>query len=164
MQQVNYMCLCGFTLYLFVCLSTRSASTRMCNLIQKCVCVCVCVQLVGCVGQLLMMLSGSLLSHEMIQTRGLTGWPTFTGTGNWNTAGHTHKNTKYIYRVPVTLQHFALRNTNISQVQRAKVTGDTKKADESETASLKNHLIHSVVLTLLTHKVTKDPVHLNLYF
>lgn len=94
-------CLCGFTLHLFACLFSRSASTCMCNLIQK----CVCVQLVGCVGQLLMMLSGSLLSHEMIQTHGLTGWPTFTGTGNWITAGRTQKSTKYICRVPVTLQN-----------------------------------------------------------
>lgn len=61
MLWVSFVCLCGFTLHFFcVSIYCRSASTCMCNLIQKCVFVCV-----GCVGQLLMMLSCQGVSFLM---------------------------------------------------------------------------------------------------
>lgn len=58
------------------------------------VCVCVCLPGRVCwsaVNDAVM--SGSRLSQEKRLTHGLTGWPTFTGTGKWITAEHAHIHT-----------------------------------------------------------------------
>lgn len=84
-------------------------------------CVCVCLPGRVCwsaVNDAVM--SGSRLSQEKRLTHGLTGWPTFTGTGKWITAERTHTHTyTCTCRGPVAVQYFALRLANISQVQRA---------------------------------------------
>lgn len=79
-------------------------------------------------------MSGSLLSQEKRLTHGLTGWPTFTGAGKWNNAGHALTPPKKDAcqrecRGQVTLQYFARRHANIGQVQTTKVTVKREMTD-----------------------------------